>query len=202
MPSLPEAPAMILTAYHEAGHIVGDLRCKERRILWATIIPDPSCLGQVHTADFLLRRKKGDFTRLPGKEAQLRLRCLLAGPLAEQKYQGKPIPHDWPGICRLWEVHVVEINKLNKLIRLLYPQAWREYLTFLFRQVESDLHKPAIWHPIRIIATALLERKTIRHHYPCSRLYERAIADEAGQRDLLPAWEAYQQQRREDDMTG
>ena len=204
MPSLTEAetlPAhdleLTLTAYHEAGHVVGYLRCKERRILSATIIRDGLSLGCVDSIDHLLVRKNGDFARLPGKEAQKRMQAILIGPLAEQKYQGKPIPHDWPGICRLWDAHPVEINQLTAMIRLLYPHAWREHLTFLFRLVESDLHKPAIWHAIRVIADGLLECQTIRHHCTCRMLYDQAIADEVGQKDLLPSWVAYQQSNSE-----
>jgi hypothetical protein len=152
MPGNPERmiEAERLTAYHEAGHAVMAHLCGQQ-ITEVEIVGDADRAGSVHSLSFPTDPAESDDPGAEREAIEKRLKCILAGTVAESMTSGR---HGWDEAC----------EDLDLAVRLAMPlvddcEDVLPFLEELRARIEDDLR--AHWPVIETLVSELLDRKSL-----------------------------------------
>lgn len=139
-----------LTAYHEAGHALMAHLCGQQ-ITEVEIVGDADHAGSVQSLSFPADPNDEGKTGAEHEAIENRLKCVLAGTVAEAIVTGR---NGWDEAC----------GDLDIAVRLAMPlvddcEDVVPFLEELGSQIEDDLR--AHWDTIEVLVLELLQRKSL-----------------------------------------
>ena len=139
-----------LTAYHEAGHALMAHLCGQQ-ITEVEIVGDDDHAGSVQSLSFPVDPHDEGETRTQRGAMKRRLKCVLAGTVAEAIVTGRS---GWDESCEDLDIAVRLAMPLVDDCEDVVP-----FLEDLGSQIKDDLR--AHWDTIEVLVRELLERKSL-----------------------------------------
>ena len=139
-----------LTAYHEAGHALMAHLCGQQ-ITEVEIVGDADHTGSVHSLSFPPDSSSGDGPDAERDAIEQRLKCVLAGTVAEAMTSGRM---HWDDTSEDLDLAVRLAMPLVEDCEMVLP-----FLNEIRSRIESDLRDH--WGVVEAIASELLEQKSL-----------------------------------------
>jgi hypothetical protein len=139
-----------LTAYHEAGHALMAELCGQQ-ITHVEIVGDSEHAGSTEALRFHADSDEGSSPRASLEDIECRLRCVLAGVVAESMVSGRPRSDDTSGDL---DAAVRLAMKLGDDCEDVLP-----LLEDVGAELEAELERR--WAAVELLAAGLLEHKRL-----------------------------------------